>query len=127
MARTRSISPEAILAGFDPKIVSLANRIRRLVLGMIDGVSEAGLRGRGLIRFRRSGAFAFVQPMADHVRLGFDHGAALPNIGGLLEGSGKVRTIAIRSARAATSTEVKTILSAALFDDETHGFRRRHR
>jgi hypothetical protein len=124
----RTCPPESILAGSDRKVVALANRVRRLVLGMIDGVTEIGHPGRRVIGFRRRGQFAFVQPMADHVRLGFDHGAALPNFGGLLEGRGaRVRHISIRSAAAAVSTEVKTLLSAALFDDETHGFRRRQR
>jgi hypothetical protein len=128
MGRTRTCSADEILAGFDPKIIALANRIRRLIHGMIDGVGEAGLPARGRIQFRRCSSFAFLEPDVDHVRLGFDHGAALPNFGGLLEGSGRhVRTIPLRSARSATSTAVKTILSAALFDDETHGFRRRRR
>jgi hypothetical protein len=124
--KRRTCAPEEILDGFDPRVIALANRVRRLVMGMIDGVTEAGYPGSKLIGFRRHGYFAFVQPMRDHVRLGLEHGAALPDFGGLLEGDGKrVRYISIRSARAATSVAVKTLLSAALFDDETHGFRRR--
>jgi hypothetical protein len=124
----RTCPPEAILAGCDRKVVALANRVRRVVFGMIDGVSEIGHPGRRVIGFRRHGRFAFLQPMADHVRLGFDYGAALPDFGGVLEGRGaRVRCVAIRSAAAAASMEVKTLLSAALFDDETHGFRRRQR
>lgn len=122
----RTCPPEQILDGFDAKVVALANRVRRVLLGMIDGVTEYGMPGWRLIGFRRRGYFAFLQPMADHVRLGFEHGAALPNIGGLLEGEGKqVRYVSIRSQRAAGSRELKTLLSAALFDDDTHGFRRR--
>jgi hypothetical protein len=122
----RRVPPEQILDRFDPKVVALANRVRRLVLGMIDGVTEYGMPGWGLIGFRRHGYFAFIQPMADHIRLGFEHGAALPDLGGLLEGDGKqVRYVSIRSASAATSRVIKMLVSAALFDDETHGFRRR--
>jgi hypothetical protein len=118
--------PEQILEGFSARVIALANRVRKLLLGMIDGVIEYGMPGWRLIGFRRRGYFAFIQPMPDHVRLGFEHGAALPNIGGLLEGDGKqVRFVSIRSARAAGSRALKTLLSAALFDDDTHGFRRR--
>jgi hypothetical protein len=122
----RRVPPESILERFDPKVVALANRVRRLVLGMIDGVTEYGMPGWGLIGFRRHGYFAFIQPMADHIRLGFEHGAALPDLGGLLEGDGKqVRYVSIRDASAASSRVIKMLVSAALFDDETHGFRRR--
>jgi hypothetical protein len=122
----RRVPPEQILERFDPKVIALANRVRRLVLGMIDGVTEYGMPGWDLIGFRRHGYFAFIQPMADHIRLGFEHGAALPDLGGLLEGDGKqVRYVSIRSASAATSRVIKMLVSAALFDDETHGFRRR--
>lgn len=121
-------APDAVLAGFERRVVALANRIRRLVLGMIDGVREVGDPARRRIELHRHGCFAFVEPMEDHVRLGFAHGVALPNFGGLLEGEGdRVRYVAIRSAAAARSMAVKTLLSAALFDDETHGFRRRYR
>jgi hypothetical protein len=121
-------APEEILDGLDPKVVALANRLRRLVQRMIDGVSEAGDPKARQIGLRRHGAFAFIRPMEDHVRLGFAHGAALPDFAGLLEGDGaKLRHVSIRSARAAGSIALKTLLSAALFDDETHGFRKRQR
>jgi len=125
-SKVRSCPPEAILDGCDRKVVALVNRIRALIQDMIDGVSEVGDPAGRRIRFRRRGDFAFVQPMEDHVRLGFEYGAALPNFGGVLEGDGKrVRHLTIRSSRAVTSMGVKTLLSAALFDDDTHGFRRR--
>jgi hypothetical protein len=126
--RRTTCPPEQILDGFDPKVAALADRVRRLITGMIDGVIVYGMPGWRVIGFRRRGYFAFIQPMPDHIRLGFEHGAALPNLGGLLEGDGKrVRFVSIRTAREATSTALKTLISAALFDDDTHGFRRRAR
>jgi hypothetical protein len=127
-AGRRTCNPELILAGHRPRVVALADSVRRLIHGMIDGVSEAGYPGLKVIGFRRVGAFAFLQPMADHVRLGFEHGHALPDFTGRLEGDGeRVRHIAIRALSEVSSREVKMLLSAALFDDETHGFRDRAR
>jgi hypothetical protein len=106
--------------------VSVANAARAQILSMIDGVVEAGLPRRKRIELRRRGAFAFVAPMADHVRLGFEYGYALPDPAGLLEGEGgKVRHVVLRAADQVSSRGVKLLISAALFDDETHGFRRR--
>ncbi|HLU65221.1 MAG TPA: hypothetical protein VKZ63_03060 [Kofleriaceae bacterium] len=121
--------PEQILEGFSPRVVALAGRARRMVRGMIDGVIEEGDPGRGVIRLSRHGRFGFIQPMPDHIRLGFEHGAALPDFGGVLEaqGRGRVRYAAVRSARELGGFAIKTLISAALFDDETHGFRKRAR
>jgi hypothetical protein len=125
----RSIEPEAILEGHAPAVVALAGAVRALISGMIDGVVEAGDPGARVIAFRRHGRFAFVEPMPDHVRLGFEHGYALPDPAGLLEGEpgGAVRHVALRAVDQVTSRGVKLLVSAALFDDETHGFRRRAR
>lgn len=124
----RRCSPDAILQGFDSRVVALAGRVRRLILEMIDGVNEVGYPDRGEIGFHRRDLFATLRPMADHVELGFAYGAALPDFGGVLEGDGELeRHVSIRTARALNSFAVKTLLSAALFDDDTHGFRRRHR
>jgi hypothetical protein len=134
--------PEQILEGYPRRVIALAERARRLVHHMIDGVTEAGYPGWRVIGLRRHGYFGFIAPMADHVRLGFEHGAALPDFAGILEGEGtdsrplrsdragplrgtQVRYVSIRTARQLESFGVKTLLSAALFDDETHGFRKR--
>ena len=122
----RTVAPEVILEGHAPAVVAVANATRALILGMIDGVAEAGHPGSKVIRFRRRGTFAFVAPRADHVRLGFEHGYALPDAAGLLEGEGgQVRHVTLRTTAEVTSRPVKMLVSAALFDDETHGFRRR--
>jgi hypothetical protein len=125
-ARGRTVAPEAILAGHAPAVVRLANAVRAQIQGMIDGVVEAGEPAAGQIGFRRRGRFAFVAPMADHIRLGFDHGHALPDLAGLLEGEGgAVRYLTLRTLAEIRSRPVKMLISAALFDDDTHGFRRR--
>ena len=106
-------------------MVALANAARAQILAMIDGVVEEGRPAAKAIWFRRRAAFAFIAPMADHVRIGFEHGYALPDLVGRLEGEGRVRTVALRTMDELTSREVKMLISAALFDDETHGFRSR--
>jgi hypothetical protein len=106
-------------------VAALANAARALVRGMIDGVSEEADPAGGRIRFRRRAAFAFVAAMADHLRLGFEHGYALPDLTGRLAGNGRVRHLVLRTLDELDSREVKMLISAALFDDDTHGFRRR--
>src|SRR5688572_16032156 len=91
-----TVAPEQILAGHAPGVIALANRLRRMIAGMIDGVTEAGLPGWRVIALRRRGHFAFIQPMADHVRVGFEHGRSLPDLAGLLEGDGtQVRYVSV--------------------------------
>ncbi len=124
----RAAAPDEILAGHPPAVVAVANAARALVVGMIDGVVEEGDRAAGRIVFRRRGAFAFVAPMADHVLLGFLHGHALPDLPGLLEETGgPVRQVTLRSVEQLGSRGVRMLVSVALFDDDTHGFRRRVR
>ncbi len=121
-------SPDQVLAGCAPAVLELAAALRAQIRGMIDGVVEEADATRRRIRFRRRGLFAFLQPMEDHVRLGFQHGDVLPDLTGLLEGeSGAVRHLSLRAVDEIGSREVKLLLSAALFDDDTHGFRRRRR
>jgi hypothetical protein len=122
------VAPEQILAGHAPAVVALVAAARAQILEMIDGVVEAGDADAKRIWFRRRGTFAFLAPMADHVQLGFEHGYALPDLVGLLEGEGgRVRHITLRTPAELASPAVKMLVSAALFDDETHGFRRRAR
>lgn len=118
MPRKKAISPRR------PRAAALAERVRQLIVGMIDGVRVVEGDG-GALAFHRRERFATLELRGDHVRLVLEHGAALPDFGGLLEGDGPARHIAIRTARAAGSVALKTVLSAALFDDDTHGFRKR--
>ena len=104
---------------------ALARAIRAMVQGMIDGVVETrGADGR--VDLARRERFAYVQPMADHVRVGFEHGRALPDVAGLLHGDGsQVRYAIVRTRADASSRGLRMLLAAALFDDDTHGFRDR--
>jgi len=121
-------SADHVLTGCAPEVVALANAARAQIGGMIDGVvEEADIAGRR-IRFRRRDLFAFLEPAGDHIRLGFEQGDVLPDLTGLLAGGeGTVRHLALRTVEQIRSREVKMLISAALFDDDTHGFRRRRR
>jgi len=126
--RRRSARPDEVLAGCSAQVVALAGALREQLCGMIDGVVEEADPLRRRIRFRRRGWFGFLEPMEDHIRLGFEQGDVLLDLTGRLEGDGgTVRTLALRTVDEIASREVKLLLSAALFDDDTHGFRRRRR
>ena len=118
--------PEQILAGHGDAVVALVNRLRALIHAMIDGIEEQGdVRGCRIV-LRRRADFAFIVPKADHVRLGFEWGAALPDFTGLLEGDDeRVRTLAVRESADLDDRALRMLVSAALFDDDTHGFRSR--
>jgi hypothetical protein len=121
-------SPDQVLAGSAPAVVALAAALRAQLRGMIDGVVEESDAARTRILFRRRDVFAFLQPMRDHIRLGFEHGDVLPDLTGRLEGKGgTMRSLVLRTVEEIGAREVKMLLSAALFDDDTHGFRRRRR
>ena len=112
--------------GGKPRRGALLEAVRRQITGMVDGVSERVDPGSGAIELSRRGHFATLEQGERQVVLTLVHGAALPDFTGLLEGRGPgARVLAIRSTRQLGSTAVKTLLSMALFDDETHDFRRR--
>ena len=46
-------------------------------------------------------------------------------LAGILRGDGQVRYIEVHNAQTLHSREVKTAVSMALYDDDTHGFRSR--
>jgi len=121
-------SADQVLTGCAPDVVALANAARAQIRGMIDGVVEEADAARTRIRFRRRDLFAFLEPVGDHVRLGFEQGDVLPDFTRSLEGGeGTVRHLALRTVDQIASREVKMLISAALFDDDTHGSRRRRR
>jgi hypothetical protein len=79
-ASTRS-TPEEILADFLPDVRALAGALRALILRTIPTASEhaySGWRGIGY-RHPQSGYFCGIFPQRDHVKLGFEYGAALPD------------------------------------------------
>ena len=112
--------------GGKPRRGALLEAVRRQIAEMVAGVEERVDPDTGAIELSRRGHFATLEQGERQVRLTLVHGAALPDFTGLLEGEGPgARVLPIRSTRQLASTAVKTLLSMALFDDETHDFRDR--
>ena len=102
---------------------SLADAVRLMVQGMIDGV-VATTAADGRIELSRRERFATIEPRGDHVRVTFDHGDALPDPGGALRAGGHAE---VRARAELADRALRTLFAAALYDDDTHGFRRRRR
>lgn len=118
----RRVEPAAILEHYPPAVVGLANATRDLVKAVAPDVEEAGRPGWNLVGYRRRGYFAFVAPMDDHVRLGFEHGVLLPDPAGLLAGAGKqVRYVVLRTVADLENPAVVRLLEAAVALDELRG------
>ena len=61
--------------------------------------------------------FAYVNAFTSHVNVGFFHGAALPDAGGLLQGSGKfMRHVKLRPGAAFDDAALKRLIDAAYAD-----------
>jgi hypothetical protein len=101
--------------------VTLADAVRATVQGMIDGViATAAADGR--VELARRERFATIEPAGDHVRVVFEHGDVLPDPGGVLR---ERRYAEVRSRADLLDRGLRTLFAAALYDDDTLGFRRR--
>ena len=61
--------------------------------------------------------FAYVDVFTSHVNVGFFHGAALPDPGGLLQGTGKfMRHVKLRPGTSVDSARLQTLIELAFSD-----------
>ena len=86
---------EEMAAAFDPRVRDLAARTRALILDVYPEVVEVpwprqNVAGYGVGPKKMSEHFCYVALHRDHVNLGFNQGAELPDPEGLLEGPGKL-------------------------------------
>ena len=112
-----SATPEQILAEFPPEVQALAGEVRRFVLQIIPTAAEVPYPGWRGIGFRdpQSGYFCGLFPQRDHVKLGFEHGAELPDPDGLFEGGGKqVRYVIVRTVSDLRRPALARLLQAAV-------------
>ena len=92
----RAATIEALLAPCPPRVRRLAEAARQRILAVVPDAVEKLRAGWGLIGYSAPGYFAFVLPMSDHVRIGFEWGVMLPDRAGLLQGTGaQVRYVVI--------------------------------
>jgi hypothetical protein len=85
---------EQIAAAFEPRVRDLAVRTRALITEVYPEVVEVAwvrqnVVGYGVGPKKMSEHFCYIAFHKDHVNLGFNQGAELPDPEGLLEGPGK--------------------------------------
>lgn len=83
------------LAGSDGRVRDLATRTRALIQSVMPNVVEVPwprqkVIGYGVGPKKMSEHFCYVAVHGDHVNLGFNYGAELPDPEGLLQGPGKL-------------------------------------
>ncbi|CAA9464890.1 MAG: hypothetical protein AVDCRST_MAG58-3325 [uncultured Rubrobacteraceae bacterium] len=86
---------EQMTAAFGPRVRDLAARTRALIVDIYPEVVEVpwprqNVAGYGVGPKKMSEHYCYIALHDDHVNLGFNQGAELPDPEGLLEGPGKV-------------------------------------
>jgi hypothetical protein len=115
-------TPEQFLAAYSPAIRALAERLRALIRDTVPTASEHVYTGWKALGYRdpQSGYFCGIFPQSDHVRLLFEHGAALPDPDGLLTGETRqVRYLEVRAPEDIQATPIRRLLRAALIHGAT--------
>jgi hypothetical protein len=110
---------EEILARFDPQVRDLAVSARALITDVYPDVVEVpwprqNVVGYGVGPKKMSEHFCYIAFHKDHVNLGFNQGADLPDPAGLLEGPGKLlRHTKITTQADLQQSALRTLLEAA--------------
>jgi hypothetical protein len=84
---------DEILVASDPAAVDLARQVRALIADVLPGVVEGPwprqrVAGYGVGPRKQSEHFCYIAAHRDHVNLGFNYGAELPDPEGILRGPG---------------------------------------
>ena len=117
---TRLGSWDDVFGAVEPKVRAIAQTLRELVLSGLPDAVEVPRKGDRAVSYgvgekKMSESHCYLQPQKGRVNLGFWHGAALPDPGGLLEGTGKaLRHVKIRDEATARSPAVRALIGAAL-------------
>lgn len=85
--------PELLLEGYPEPMRAVAERLRGIIRRVMPEAIERVRVGWRIIGYdvrtgRRSAYFAWIMPQAEHVHLGFVHGAFMHDPGRLLDGAG---------------------------------------
>jgi hypothetical protein len=116
-SKTASVRPEDILDDHTDEVRALTEQLRSLIKETIPEATERAYPGWHGIGYRHpeAGFFAAIFPRADDVKLGFEHGADLPDPDGLLTGEGKrVRYVVVRRPGDIRSRAIGSLLIAAI-------------
>jgi hypothetical protein len=109
------------LAAYDPHVADLTLALRNIVLEEAPDVVESIVKSYAVaIGFSFTGkpmkdGFCHIVTYADHVNLGFNRGALLPDPNHVLEGKGKmIRHVTIREQKELDRQFVRRYLQAAI-------------
>ena len=111
---------EEMTAAFDPHVRDLASRTRSLIVDVYPEVVEVpwprqNVAGYGIGPKKMSEHFCYIALYKDHLNLGFNQGAELPDPEGLLEGPGKMlRHTKIAETEDLHCPALRRLLEAAL-------------
>lgn len=114
---------EAIAEG-DEDIQELARSVRALIGDVYAQVVEVPwpkqqITGYGVGPKKMSEHFCYIGVHGEHVNLGFNYGADLPDPEGLLEGAGKkFRHVKIRTAEQVGQAGLRALIEAAIEERE---------
>jgi hypothetical protein len=115
---------DEIIDGFDPDVQAIARALKSLIASIHGDFIEVVWSGQKIASFgvgpkKMSEHYAYIAPQTRYVNLGFYHGVALRDPGGLLEGTGKrLRHIKIKSISQVKSKDLASLLKAALVERE---------
>jgi hypothetical protein len=104
---------------FSPDIADIASRARLLVFSVLPEAYEIVWTRQKTVGYgtgpkKMTEHFCWIAPATQHVTLGFNYGAELPDPAGLLEGTGKLfRHVKLASAADADSAALRRLLVAA--------------
>src|SRR5574341_1126705 len=112
-----------ILKPFPARVRGIAGQLRRLVTRVIPTATEHAYPGWHAIGYRdpQAGYFAGIFPQPDHVRLLFEHGAALDDPDGLLQGNEvkQVRWLVLRPSEPLPRAAIAALLRRAVLYGST--------
>ena len=114
---SNALTVEQILAGHTPDVQVLAVQLRDLFHERVPQAREKVYPGWHAIGYTHpgSGYFGAIFPQTDHVRIGLEYGALLPDPDGLLEGNGsQLRYMTVRCLDEQMGMALRRFIRAAL-------------
>lgn len=115
---TRLGTWEDVVDGHDADVVTLATRLRELVIELDPDVTEVPRAGEGSVAYgvgekKMSEAYCYLMPQRDRVNLGFYHGVDVEDPAGVLEGTGaRLRHVKVRTDGAGGTVPDRDVLRA---------------